>query len=210
MGLARSIGEQLARPQGLAGRALGRVLDLANRKPTRLALDMVAPRNGETILDAGCGTGAAAEALQRRSPGCHVIGVDHSETMIRIATRRARRLGYEERCTFRSANLHDLPFATDSFDAVLALNVFYFCDPESRMIAELRRVLRPGGRLVAYVTEGEAMSGWAFARSGTHRLFSADGLFAAIAAAGFAPGRIHVEKRTVTNKISGLLAHAGA
>lgn len=83
MALATAFAGQLARPHGAAGRFVGLAMDLANRKPTRLALDLLSPRAGEHILDVGCGTGSALVALRRRA-AARVTGVDPSDLMARM------------------------------------------------------------------------------------------------------------------------------
>ncbi len=207
MTFARSFAEQLARPHGMAGRLLGNVMDIANRKPTRLAVDLLAPRPAEHVLDAGCGTGAAMAEMLRRAP-CRVTGIDPSHAMLRSAERRLRRLRGSESFALYRGRIEDMPFADRSFDAVLALNVLYFCDPEGLMLARLARALKPGGRLVAYVTHRDAMENWAFAREGIHRLFDRAALVDLFESGGFDPGRIAVHERPVTRSVMGLFAYA--
>ena len=206
----RAVGRQLLHPAGLGGRLTGAVMDLANRRPTRLALDLLAPRAGERVLDAGCGTGAVAEQVLRRV-ACKVDGVDWSPTMLRRAETRLAR--YRRGDHAASVNLHlaqvgGLPFIPGQFDAVLALNMLYFCDRDGAMVGDLRRMLRPGGRLIAYVTHRASMQRWSFTRHGTHRLFDEDELVAALVEGGFAPGQIRAMPCTITSNVSGLLACA--
>lgn len=208
MGFARMLGEQLAHPNGLVGRALGAVMDVVNRQPTRLALDLLCPLPGERILDVGCGTGQAMQLLGLSR--CQVTGIDPSQTMLRAAHRRiARQCGGIDTRLVHGV-MGALPFTAGSFDAALALNVLYFCDSEGAMLADLKRCLRPGGRLVVYVTHRATMRNWAFVRHGTHRLFDEQQLAATIATGGFDPGSIAVHRVNVTRTVIGLLAVAAA
>lgn len=202
MSVAGSLARQLAEPTGLAGRAIGAAMDIANRRPTRLAIDLLAPMDEENILDAGCGTGAAMAEVLRRAH-CRLVGIDRSVAMVAAAERR---LGPS--ATVREARIEDLPFPAQSFHAVIALNIFYFCDPDSAMICTLRRVLRPEGRLVAYVTHRDTMRNWSFTREGYHRLFDEEALVSAIMAGGFARDGICVETVTIARGVKGLLALA--
>lgn len=202
MAIARLLARQLSRPSGVAGRMLGAVMDVANRKPLRLSLDMLAPVAGEAILDAGCGTGAAMAEMLKRAP-CRLTGVDTSETMLAV-TRRS--LG--TRASLVEAPIETLPFPAESFDAVLALNVLYFNDGTNGMLRSLHRVLRPGGRLVAYVTDAASMAEWSFTREGFHRLYDADALRAAFFDVGFASDRCNVHEVAITRRIRGLVIHA--
>jgi len=207
MGVMKAIGQQLAHPQGWRGRLIGAVMDRANRQATWLALARLAARPQDHVLDAGCGTGAATAALLNGMP-CRVTCVDASPTMLRRAQGRDYGLGRNGHVTFHLGRIGALPFAAGQFDAVLALNVLYFCDVAG--LADLRRVLRPGGRLVAYVTARESMSRWPFVRHGTHRLFDAGTLEEMFVQAGFAQGRIVIEAVTAGPGVTGLIACATA
>lgn len=179
-------------------------MDLANRAPTRWAIDVLAPRDGECILDAGCGTGAALAQVRARADA-RLCGIDPSADMIAVARKR-----HGDAVELIVADTAAMPCAPGGFDAVLALNVLYFCDPENRMVADLLRVLRPGGRLVCYVTARSTMQSWPFVRAGLHRLFDAQGLVGALVGGGFDRDRITVHTRPVARGVTGLLAVAQA
>ncbi|MCB2047006.1 MAG: class I SAM-dependent methyltransferase [Novosphingobium sp.] len=202
MGLARRFAEQLARPEGFAGKLLGNAMDVANRRPTRLALDLLGARDGERVLDAGCGTGATLDVLLDRAM-VDAWGIDPSPTM--IAQARAR-LG--DRARLEKCLIEDMWFGDDTFDAVLALNVLYFARPDGSTLRQIHRVLRPGGRLVAYVTHRESMENWPFARQGVHRLFDTNELVDELIAGGFARAGISVQEHAITGSVDGLLACA--
>ncbi|OJW60098.1 MAG: methyltransferase type 11 [Sphingomonadales bacterium 63-6] len=186
----------------MVGRLLGGAMDIANRVPTRLALDLLAPQDGERILDAGCGTGAALEGLLRRAD-IRAVGLDPSETMLASAARRLR-----GKALLISGTIEKSTLAPASFDAALLLNVLYFADWQGRMVAAIHRALKPGGRLVAYVTHRETMAGWGFTHAGRHRLFDGQELAAALVAGGFVPERIWVQEVPVTRSVRGLLVRA--
>lgn len=202
MTIARRLAQQLAQPSGLSGRLLGNAMDVVNRKPLQLAVDLLAPADGEDVLDAGCGTGAAMIEMRARA-ACRITGVDRSETMVAAARRRL-----DPAMRALCSGIEELPAETASFDAALALNVLYFEGSDHGMLRAFHRVLRPGGRLVAYVTHRESMADWAFAREGLHRLFDDGQLRAAFVDAGFAPGHVEVHEVWITRSIRGLLARA--
>jgi SAM-dependent methyltransferase len=112
-------------------------------RPAMLAL--AGDVTGRRILDAGCGAGPLSAALRDR--GADVTGVDASAGMVALARRR---LG--EDVDLRVADLGDpLPFADGAFDDVVASLVLHYLEDWGPTLAEMRRVLRPGGRLIASV-----------------------------------------------------------
>jgi ubiquinone/menaquinone biosynthesis C-methylase UbiE len=108
-------------------------------------LKVLAGHRIDTLLDAGTGTGRMLELL---SP--HVkraIGVDVSPEMLAIARDRLLRENLSH-AQVRLADTYRLPFAADSFDAVLFHQVLHYLDDPGSAVAEAARVMRPGGRLV--------------------------------------------------------------
>jgi SAM-dependent methyltransferase len=107
---------------------------------------------GRRILDAGCGSGLLFAALRDR--GAIVTGFDKSAGMLELARRR---LGDD--ADLRVADLGSpLPFPDDTFDDVTASLVLHYLEDWGPALAELRRVLRPGGRLIASVEHPFAIS----------------------------------------------------
>ncbi|MCX4472374.1 class I SAM-dependent methyltransferase [Micromonospora sp. NBC_01655] len=101
--------------------------------------------NGRRILDAGCGSGPLSAALRER--GAIVTGFDSSPAMVELAERR---LGKD--ATLLVADLSEpLPFADGAFDDVVVSLVLHYLRDWTAPLAELRRVLRPGGRLLLSV-----------------------------------------------------------
>jgi ubiquinone/menaquinone biosynthesis C-methylase UbiE len=98
------------------------------------------------VLDVGCGTGAFAAQVLERFPATQVLGLDLSAGMLQKA---------EVRCRAAAGRLHlvrgdseQLPFADDTFDVVTCTHSFHHYPHQERVLAEMHRVLRPGGRLL--------------------------------------------------------------
>jgi SAM-dependent methyltransferase len=199
--LADRFAGQLALPRGRAGRWLGVAMDLANAGATRRAVDLLGPQPGELILDAGCGTGAALAEVRRRA-SCSLTGIDRSAAMIAAASRS---LG--QHATLRTGSVEELG-CEPTFDGVLLLNVLYFCGADAAMVRAVHRALKPGGRLVAYVTDRATMERWSFAHSGFHRLFDRHELAELLMAGGFAPAQIKVHEEPLAHFVRGLFAVA--
>ncbi|MEV4251461.1 class I SAM-dependent methyltransferase [Streptosporangium canum] len=108
-------------------------------------LELAGDVTGRRILDAGCGSGPLFSALRDR--GAIVTGVDASAGMLELARQR---LGAD--ADLRVVDLASpLPFPDDAFDDVIASLVLHYLEDWGPTLAELRRVLRPGGRLLVSV-----------------------------------------------------------
>jgi SAM-dependent methyltransferase len=108
-------------------------------------LDLAGDVAGRRILDAGCGSGPLSAALRDR--GAVITGLDSSAGMLELARRR---LGPD--ADLRLADLgQPLPFGDGAFDDVVAALVLHYLEDWTAPLAELRRVLRPGGRLIVAV-----------------------------------------------------------
>lgn len=111
----------------------------------RRAADLLAPHEPSAVLDVGCGTGALTMALRRRHPASEVIGVDPGEAMIEYARRKATKRGLD--IDYRVGNGQQLPVEDDAVDAVTMSLALHHVprDDVPIVLAEMRRVLRPGG-----------------------------------------------------------------
>ena len=123
-------------------------------------LALASPAAGERVLDIACGTGLVSFAAARAvGPSGHVLGVDLSERMIDAAEHRPTHPGLSN-CSFSRMDAERLALPDASFDVVLcALGLMYIPDPE-QALREMRRVLRPGGRLALAVWGERANCGW--------------------------------------------------
>jgi arsenite methyltransferase len=116
-------------------------------RTTRTALRMMAVGPDDHLLDLACGKGDSA-VLAAREFGCAVTGIDRSDASVIDACRAAEAAAVAGPVRFSTGCADALPFADDSFDAVLCeCSLCLFAD-KRRALYEIRRVLRPGGRVV--------------------------------------------------------------
>jgi ubiquinone/menaquinone biosynthesis C-methylase UbiE len=201
------IGAHLRCPAGGWGKCIGHAMAIANARANALAVRAIDPKPGDHILELGCGPGMALRELLSKAGIGQVVGVDQSAAMLAQAAARNRRALAEGRLSLVLADFAALPFADEMADAVLGVNIAYFINGPSPMV-EARRLLRPGGSMVLYVTERSAMQYWPFAGAHTHRLFDGPELAALIQDAGFAPEQIRIRNVDAGLGIGGLLAIA--
>ncbi|MCB7128430.1 MAG: methyltransferase domain-containing protein, partial [Candidatus Brocadiales bacterium] len=102
---------------------------------------------GETVLDLGCGAGLDSLLAARRvGPEGRVIGIDMTPDMVRKASENGQKLGVEN-VEFRQGSAEQLSLGNTSVDIVLSNGVINLCPDKGRVVSEIYRVLRPGGRL---------------------------------------------------------------
>ncbi len=126
---------------------------------TLLELACLTP--GDRVLDVACGTGLVTlRAASLVAPGGEVVGTDISEEMVATARNTARARGIAN-VAFERADAEELAFDACSFDAALCvLGLMYAPDPE-KAVAEMRRVVRPGGCSACAVWGQRSRCGWA-------------------------------------------------
>ena len=125
---------------------------------------------GQHVLDVACGTGVlACEAARRVTPGGRVTGLDRNPGMLEIARRK------DPTVDWREGLAEALPFADAAFDAVVCQFGLMFFDDRAKALAEMWRVLKPGGRLVvATYAAADRSPGYAGMIGLLDRLFGAE------------------------------------
>jgi ubiquinone/menaquinone biosynthesis C-methylase UbiE len=117
------------------------------QRPATIRLaELVGFTGSEHVLDVGSGLGGPSRYLAWRY-GCRVSGVDLTAEFVRVAEMLTRLTGLVGRVDYRQGNALDLPFAGESFDVVWSQNAAMNIADRDRLYAEMRRVLKSGGRL---------------------------------------------------------------
>ena len=147
------------------------------------------------VLEVGCGHGRAIARIAQALPTGRIVGLDPSATMVGIARRHNRRLIARGTVSIEQGDAARLPYGDATFDRILATHTVYFWPDLSRVAGELRRVLKPHGRLVLGFGDAEAMQR-SFPTS-VYNLRSPDQIREALLDAGFV--NVQVEKRTTSH-----------
>jgi SAM-dependent methyltransferase len=113
----------------------------------RNVVEAARPRAGETILEVGCGSGAVARWLARFTPDNNAItAVDVNGYLLREAANLTHQQGLSDRISYQAGDAESSPLPSDSFDVTVSFTVMEEVDAD-RMLAEIVRVTRPGGRV---------------------------------------------------------------
>ncbi len=143
------------RPSGPQSRAT--YADPLYHRPNFLAiLDTLQLKPDDSLVEIGCGGGAfLKDALKS---GCRAAAIDHSADMVRTATEANRASIEAGRLEIHQADAEKLPFASARFTRAVMTGVFGFIEHPDRVLAEIFRVLAPGGQLALF-TGGKALRG---------------------------------------------------
>ncbi|MCA9772550.1 MAG: class I SAM-dependent methyltransferase [Myxococcales bacterium] len=131
------------RPSGWVGR-LGFGNPWNHYRAFRLALERLALTPCDVHLEIGCGGGVLLERALGIVPRAHAI--DASPDMVALARKRNRRAIVEGRAEIAVGDAEALPYPDATFTSAVATEMFFFIEHPDQMLAEARRVLRPGGR----------------------------------------------------------------
>ncbi|MEZ5957509.1 MAG: methyltransferase domain-containing protein [Hyphomonadaceae bacterium] len=136
-------------PRGPLGGAALTAMALKNGGQNSAALDLLAPRLGDAVIELGCGPGMGVRAaLKRVGREGFVAGIDQSPVAAHYAAHVAHSAVLKGRAVVMRAEVADLPFRDCMFDRAFAVNTFQFWPDPARGMREVARVLAPGGRLV--------------------------------------------------------------
>jgi len=149
------------RPTGILGRLGGMIMAHTNRWMAQRTIELLDVQPSNKVLEIGFGPGVGIQLLAgSASSGC-VAGIDPSQEMVEQATaRNAAGIG-AGRVELRQGSVERLPFENDTFDRALAINSMQVWPDAVAGLREIRRVLRPGGKMVLGFTRysGQAKEG---------------------------------------------------
>ncbi len=168
-----------------AGRDVG--MEQGHGDVVQQCVDQLEIGFGHQILDLGCGNGWATRLLAKSVAGSGAVGVDASKAMIA----RAEELhSYTIRARYEQARFEELPFKDGHFDRAFSMEALYYAVDLTKSLAELQRVLKPGGRadiLIDYYTGRPGVAGWSKGVGLAMQDLTPGGWVAALGTAGFGP-----------------------
>jgi ubiquinone/menaquinone biosynthesis C-methylase UbiE len=144
-----NIRAQFERPTGPLGAAIGWLMAIKNGARSAWVIAQLDPTPADRVLEIGFGPGVDIARVAARA--AHVSGIDASGVMLRQAENRNAGAIRDGRVDLRLASMPDLPFDAGAFDKAFSVNSFQFWPEKARSLQALRRVMRPGGRVVIAV-----------------------------------------------------------
>jgi SAM-dependent methyltransferase len=139
---------QLANPEGAVGLAVAEWLNETNKQANARSIVQLGVEAGNHVLEIGFGNGHTVPDVIAQAADVRYSGVDISPTMVAEASAFNATLVAAGRASFHLASAERMPFADDSFDRAFSIGVIHFWTEPGAPLAELRRVMRPGGSML--------------------------------------------------------------
>ena len=140
--------ENAVKPDGFWGRLMIRSMNKGHHELTDWALTHFPIQSNSVVLDVGCGGGRTVSKLCEMVGGGKVYGVDYSELCVKKAEKLNHKNVLCEKAVIRQASVSSLPFEDEKFDAVTAVETYYFWPDKLGDLKEIARTLKCGGRLL--------------------------------------------------------------
>ena len=187
------IARQGSRPTGCLGRIVARVMARETMMENRFALNLLALEDGDSLLDIGCGHGETLFHADAAAKLSSCVGIDFSDVMLRRAKARNRGAVRNRRMEFLRADSRSLPLADNLFSKSLSVHTVYFWPDPIKHLAEIRRVLKPGGSFVLCFRSTQDKRALATCPSTIYRFRSVHEIETLLAEAGFSTIESHAE-----------------
>ena len=140
--------ENAVKPEGFWGKLMIRSMNKGHNELTDWALCYVPVQSGCRALDVGCGGGRTVQKLCGKVGSGKVYGIDYSE----LCVKKAQKLNHKNvlcgRASISQATVSALPFEDEKFNAVIAVETYYFWPDKLGDLKEIYRVLKRGGRIL--------------------------------------------------------------
>ncbi|WP_276134832.1 class I SAM-dependent methyltransferase [Polluticoccus soli] len=171
----RLVAQQLRKPEGEDGITTGEIMNRGNRLINEYAIQKLDPVPGDSVLEMGMGNGYFIKEIIGRDQSISYTGIDYSETMIEAAKELNKEWIAKGQVKLVQGAVDNMSFADGAFTKAMGINIIYFWENPTIELAEIRRVLKPGGKLVIGIRPKHAMLKMPFTKYG-FTLYSKDDL----------------------------------
>lgn len=194
---AAELSRQLKTPTGEAGLEVAAMLNESNRSLYDLSWSLLEYNAGAHLLEIGFGNGLHFSRYFERKEDITLTGIDISSDMCKAAEESFSGLIEEGKLHIYHAGSSNMPLPDGVFDRVIAINVIYFWDKPSADLSEIRRVLKPDGKLLIGYRPRHTVEHLEFTKQ-NFTLYEPDELHALLKESGF--GMVRDENRTYQKK----------
>jgi ubiquinone/menaquinone biosynthesis C-methylase UbiE len=180
----KSIAAQLRKPSGERGIQVGEKMNEGNWHINLNTIEALQLQSGDQVLEIGMGNGFFVKNILAADPSIRYAGCDYSELMVEASIKLNEAFIINGQAAFFTADANHLPFGNETFDKVFTINTIYFWEDPSIELAEIWRVLKPGGRLIVAIRPKHNMLQLPFTQYG-FTMYTKEELAAALSANGF-------------------------
>lgn len=184
------LAEQLRKPEGEFGQQLAEELNKTNRHLTLFTYENLKLNIGDSILEIGFGNGKLVPELLNINSAITITGIDFSKEMVQEAILHNQQYIESGQMVFKTAELSELTYKNNSFNSICTINTLYFWHNPGRDILELKRVLKPGGKISIGIRPKEEMKNLPFVNFG-FQLYSKEQACELLEKAGFTSVNYH-------------------
>lgn len=162
----KHIAAQLRKPEGDDGRQTGERMNVGNEAMNLATIAQLNISANDNLLEIGMGNGYFVTQILSVDPTVKYTGADYSEIMVEEAGMLNKQHIADGQAAFVTANADKLPFADATFNKAFTINTLYFWEDPKAVLAELRRVLTPGGKLLVTIRPKSIMQTYPFTQYG--------------------------------------------
>ena len=198
--------KQFSNPSGWFGKFIGNRMARGNIYDALWTVSLLAIQPHDRILEIGFGPGVSTQLASDKATKGFVAGIDHSETMVQVASRRNADAIQSGQMELRQGEVSALPYANESFDKAFSLHSIYFWPNPEDCLREIKRVLKPGGLLAITIQPKDKWKPKVDATILT--LYFGHEIAALFSSAGFQNIRVEVPPQEAKNSLECILGFA--
>jgi ubiquinone/menaquinone biosynthesis C-methylase UbiE len=162
----KHIAAQLRKPEGEAGKQTGERMNVGNEAMNLATIAQLHIAPDDNLLEIGMGNGYFVPQIVGVNDTVKYTGIDYSETMVEEACMLNKQQIADGQVQFVLGKVEGMPFEDNTFTKAFTVNTLYFWENPAQVLAELRRVLKPGGLLLITIRPKEVMENYAFTKYG--------------------------------------------
>ncbi|RRB01135.1 class I SAM-dependent methyltransferase [Larkinella rosea] len=197
-----AVAAQLRKPDGEFGKQVGAKMNESNWYINQYLIENLNLKSHDHLLEIGMGNGFFVKDVFAKEPSVTYVGCDFSETMVEEASQLNQSFIENGQAQFIVASTTRLPFANETFDTVFTINTLYFWEKPSEDLAEIRRVLKPGGELQIAIRPKPLMKKLPFTQYG-FTLYEKEDVVDLLSASGFRLIGVVEKDEPVHQKVNG-------
>ncbi|WP_103070062.1 class I SAM-dependent methyltransferase [Aquimarina sediminis] len=198
----KNIAQQLRKPEGEWGVTIGEKMNIGNKFINLYTIDALDIKTNDHILEIGMGNGFFVKDIFDVNHNIKYKGCDYSDEMVTRSKKLNERWVKNGKADFLLSNADKLPFKDSEFDTVFTINTIYFWDNPERILNEIRRVLKPDGKIVISLRPKSSMEAYPFVKYGFD-MFNRSDVSKLLLEHGFTTVK-HIEKEEPEQEVNGV------